>query len=206
METIGKLSSSISGTFIVEQSGKFNMKIVDLAGTIKKKILWNEFLEATGNPVQKNLSSEYISTARVGYAKEWVDKSYSYHINNDEEFNLFNRYRSYQDQDFDTLLTNKADAVLFSEDMINLFGGIFAQYTFTTKMQNSNLEIEDIISVDVFQYNNGDIDTIIAEITGISYDLIKHNTTITCRSIDRVGDDNAGIYGIGIYGISIYGA
>jgi hypothetical protein len=188
MLTIGKITSSIFATMVVEGDGKINMKVVDLTKTPVKTIKRIEYLD----DIKKVRNSDaYISSAKVGYNRSWNvesfmnkdSSSYSYYINDSEETALVTRFRSYKEQTFNTLLTTASDAEAFSDVAMSLYGGIVPEYTIKTKMQNVDVELEDIIVIDSSRYKNTE-ELVTTEVISKSVDYTKNTVTFVCRYIN----------------------
>lgn len=186
IRTIGKIEHSILGTLIVEGDGRLNMKIVDLTKSPVKNIKVDELIKT---PVQKNKSADYISSAKVGYRKDFFKKEYSYFINKDNERNLIGRYRSYKEQNFETLLTNATDASDYSDKVMELYGGIIPEYTIVTKMQNVSVDIEDIIDLEIYKFSSNIYGTIRTEVVSKTIDYKNNAVTLICRWIKNISEN-----------------
>lgn len=186
IKVIGDIGHSILGTLELEGDGRFNMKVVDLTKEPVKTIKIDDLIKT---PKQINKSSDYISSAKVGYRRNFDEKEYSYFINKDEERSLIGRYRSYKEQTFETLLTNSADASAYSDKVMDIYGGIIPEFTIITKMQNVDINIEDIVDLEIYKFSPGVFGTVRTEIISKTIDYTNNAVTLICRWIENVSED-----------------
>ena len=180
---IGDIAHTILGTFIIEGDGRFNMKVVDLTKEPVKTIRVHELISP---PVQDNPTNEYISSARVGFSQAYTNNKYSYYANTDSETALVAKYTSYKQKDFHTLLTNETDAESFSNVAMALFGGVIPTYKIKTKIQNIDVELEDVVDVELYKFDEDTFGTIRAEVISKSVNYTKSEITFVVKWISNI--------------------
>lgn len=180
IDIIGQITNSILGTFTIQGNGLYTMKLVDLTKTPLKTVKHDEVL---GLVKIKNNEKNYLSSCGIQYDRLWEDDQFNLYINDSREKQYFDNFRSYFQQDFKTLLTTESDAIDYSENILDLFGGITKDYSFDTKTQNIFLELEDIIYLESETTRGGGIETVKLEIIQGSVDYNSMQVSFTGRKI-----------------------
>lgn len=178
---INSLSSSIFGLFLITPEGKFTYKIKDTSAPIKRVIEVSQLLTP---PALDYVSSSYLSSVRVGYARRY-SSSYSYFKNNTRETTLRDKYRVSKEVDFPTQLTNLADAEAYSETILDEFGGIYPEYTFDTKILE-DIEILDILEVELYRFTDATYGKVKVIVNSISHDHNTGRASYRCRWLEDV--------------------
>lgn len=101
-ELIEEICQSVWGIFDVTDEGLFTFKFITETGTpewiIPKTDFINSQLSISYDP------AEVVSSVRVGHTRDWGDDSYTYYTNTTREASVFAKYKTYNQQTFDTLL------------------------------------------------------------------------------------------------------
>jgi hypothetical protein len=184
IDLINQLSNSIFGLFLLTPDGKFTYKIKDVDAPTKSTITVSELL----TPPSLNYSSDsYVSTVNVGYSRRYSEKeTYNYFRNSTKELELKEKYRVSKTQYFPTQLTNRADAEVYSNKVLDEFGGIFPEYTFDTKIYHSDIDILDIVEVELYKFTDNSYGKVKIIIIGVSLDYNTNRITFTGRWLEDV--------------------
>ena len=101
--------------FIVNGDGKYSFRIYDADRTSTRTIYSYEWLD---EPQIKTNASEFLSSCKVGYYRDYDNDKYRTYRNADYEDEVLARYKAYQEKTFDTVLVNENDAIEKSETII----------------------------------------------------------------------------------------
>jgi len=175
--------SGFGVTFQILGDGRFTAKRVDFEKESVKVIHSEDMLNI--NTDEDYRSEDYISSVRVGYSQDYQENEYSWYNNDSQEQELFLRNKSYKEQDFKTNLTNKADAQEYSETLMEIYGGIFAEFKFKTMIQNVDLDLEDNIKVYVKKDDNRER-FYKMEVISINKNLSDYQVEIVGRYISEI--------------------
>lgn len=174
------------GSFIVLDNGKFTFRILDADQEPKKTI----FIENMIEPFQIEWEGgEFLSSANVGYKRDWNKKSHRWYYKGDLRDEIYNEYKKYSDKSFETLLTNVADAQECTEYLMELFKEIPAMYTVQTKTDSVDIEIMDMMNFEINRVSKTWFDFVKVSIVNIVKNLINNTTT-------SVGQHISGFTGI----------
>lgn len=175
------LAQAMLGTFIVEGDGRFNIKVFDPSSSSSKTIYYREIIGVVKETPSFN---EYINSCRVGYRRDYSSTSHAYFINTDDQAALKTKFRQNKQQVFKTLISNATDASSLSDNIMQLYGGVFNKYVITTKLQTLELELEDIITVQVRKNNDGTFKEVTGVIVGKTLDLTNGLIKITLKEFN----------------------
>jgi hypothetical protein len=186
MSIIGNMTSSFGGTLKIDGDGRINMKILDDTKPPVKTIKIDELKKPTDPRYGR---SELITTAKVSFNRGWSSGRNQWYVNDSRENDIYNIYRQYYTKSFLTVLVNEEDAQAYSEKLLNIWGSAVKKFNIVTDIQNVDLEINDIIDVEAYRFENGKSGVIRGEVTSISTDYSKGICDITLRYITDVSDD-----------------
>jgi len=174
------------GVFDVLADGKFTFRSYNPNKTPIFEIFEDELLD---DPSIKYDSEEYLSSVKVEYSMDWLNKDPEIFTNSDFEGEVFGRYRQYKERTFETALTSETDAETLTDSIMELSKFIFPIIKLTTKIQNINMRILDNILY-TCKRQNGSI--IIPrsryQVLGINLNLSNYEMSITIKQIAE--DDN----------------
>jgi len=189
IDAIGEISSSVLGLFIVQGDGKFSFKMRDTSAESVTTINIDSLVKPSAVDLP---SKEYLNSVRVKYNRSWESEKGSFYLDDSKKEELFNIYRSNVEKEFETVLSEKADAVIFATDALETFGGIKPTYTIFTKTQNMPFNVGQNINLEVGKFSDS-LETgkyIKCEILSKSVDLNSFVITFKVRYIE---DINAGL-------------
>jgi hypothetical protein len=136
------------------------------------------------NPIEVTYDpSEVISSVRIGYAYDWATDEYTYLTDDSVEAATFDKYKTYKEQTFDTLLLNAADAQALATKILNYTKDVHGITTRQLPISFHGIEVGDIISVELNRSVNTMIGTKTCEVTGISYNLALPSINATVRIV-----------------------
>lgn len=193
IDIIVDICKSLFCSFIVQADGRYTLKIRDVEKEPVKTIYVSEHVDTFS---LEESGDEYVSEAKIGYDKKYSEDEYTYYTNDELQSSLFSKYQLYSKKEFETLLVNESDALDYSKKILDIYGGYSRTLTITTKTQHTDLELEDLIDVEIYGYNNGEDEfygSIRMEITSLEYNLNDFKITITGRWIKDV-TDNISLY------------
>ncbi len=183
IDIIGDICKSIPGSMVVQDDGLYTFKIRDPAKVPAGTIEVMELLEPLGVVYD---SEEYLSSVLVQYNKDWKNNDYVTEIDTSQESAIFQLYKAYREKPFETLLVTEADAETFATTILDLAGTIEPIFTITTKTQNINLELEDVIDAELYIFSDGTYGTVRCEVIGIEKNLTNYTVTLTLRRISDI--------------------
>lgn len=179
-EIIEKICGSITGNFIIMDDGKYTYRILNVDQEPKKTI----YLEDMIDDFQIEWAgAEFLSSANVGYKKDWSKKTYRWYLEDSERDQIVAKYKKHNDGKFETLLTNETDAIKLATALMSLFKDIHPNYVVMTKTDNVDSEIMDILNLQINRVNKPWLDYIKTELVGIVKDLVNNITTLTAWHI-----------------------
>jgi hypothetical protein len=175
------VENAILGTFFVEDDGRYALRIFDEnAASLDSLDRW-ELIET---PKVKYDNSEILTSTVIGYNKDWNEGSYRLLEDKSQETTIFDKFRIYNEEEFDTLLLNSTAAQTYSDTRLEFSGDVETTFIMKTDYRVIEREIGDIITVDCSRANATFLGTVRAEIIGKSMDIMRHIVSLTCRVIE----------------------
>ena len=189
IEIVTDIAKSIFGNLIMKGNGTYSFKIRDLEKDPAKTVYITEQLDRFDLVYN---TDEYLSSVKVGYDKDYSNDTYSYYLNTDYQSVLYNKYASYEEKEFETLLTTRDDAIEYSERLMEFFGGHYQTISIGTTLDHIDIELEDLIDVELYAYNNGEEEffgTVRIVVTSVEHDLTHSKAKISGRWVKNVTAD-----------------
>jgi hypothetical protein len=172
IDIIENICSTVFGLFILETDNKVSFKIVDTTATASTTILDSDILS---NHYISFDPTEVISSAKVGYNKDWTlgyDSPYTFVYNTNYESTVFQTYKIYNQKTFFTLLTNSTDATAFGETILQYAKDIHGIGEVLVPMSYYTLTLGDIVNIEIKKLDGEDmLGTKKCEIISKSYKL-----------------------------------
>lgn len=184
-DIIEEISNGL-GNFIVQDDSKYTFRIFDenraITGTIDKE----EMLQSGGLPQINWDGVEFLSSANIGYKRDWSKNTYRWYLKDNLRNRIYSEYKRYSDEDFETLLTNEADAIKRAEHMMNLYQIIPPIYDVTTKTQYIQAEIMDMMNFQVNRISDTAAEDkyVKVEIVNLSKNLLDDLMSLSGRYIE----------------------
>ena len=167
---IEQICTTVFGTFEVTPTGKFSFKLIDNTATASTTIHDYDILNR--HSLQYN-PTEAISSVKVGYNRDWVTSGtqYTYYTDTSREAVFYSQYKTYKQQQFDTLLTSILDAFEYSTTILNYTRNIHATEVIEVPMAYYGEDLSDTANIEINRDVNRMLGTKKAEIMSKDYDL-----------------------------------
>jgi hypothetical protein len=149
IEVIEDICASVFGIFIIDSDGKLSFKIIDNTTASIATIPDDDILNQHSidyDPV------EVISSSKVGYAKNWEASSqstYTFYTDTSVEEETYRQYKVYNQQEFPTLLTSEADAIIFSGTILAYTKDVHGIGTVSLPVKYVTYNIGDIVDIEI---------------------------------------------------------
>ncbi len=184
IDDIIEMISNGLGNFIVQDDTKFTFRIFDEDKAITATVDKEEMLQSGGLPQINWDGAEFLSSANIGYKRDWSKNTYRWYLKDDLRNKIYSEYKRYSDEDFETLLTNETDAIKRAEHMMNLYQIIPPIYDITTKTQYIQTEIMDMMNFQVNRISDAEDKYVKVEIVNLSKNLLDNLMSLSGRYIE----------------------
>lgn len=180
---IQDICSSVFGLFVIDSDNKYTFRLLTdttSIGTIDSNDILND-------PVIEYDPTEIITSTKIGYNKNWTPgytSPYTFLIDTTQESTIFDKYQTYKQQTFFTLLTNLTDAQDFSDYILDYFGTVRGTTSLIVPIKYYTYEVSDFIECNIQRRNGEWMGLRKCEILSKSYSL--KNSTIEFKI--RIGD------------------
>ena len=185
-DIIEQICTDNQGIFDVLADGRFTYRSYNPDRTPSIEIFEDELLD---DPSIKYDSEEFLSSVKVEYSKDWLEKESEIFTNDDYESEVYGRYRQYKERTFETALTSETDAETLTDSIMEISKFIYPIIGLTTKTQNIGMRILDNILYTFARQNGNEI---LArsrfQVLGVQLDLTNYKMGITIKQIES--DDN----------------
>lgn len=171
IDIIQDICTSVFGLFIIDPDGRYSFKIVDTSVAAGTTIFADDIISKSQIAYEP---TEVISSARVGYARDWVTTGtqYTYHIDDTAEASVFAQYKTYNQQTFDTYLDNLTAATAFGVTIMERFRTVKGTMTLECPMSYYGTVLADVVDAELLRPSGtGGLGTTKAEIVGVDYNL-----------------------------------
>lgn len=170
---------SNNGIFDVLADGRFTFRRVNVSRLPTHTIYRDELLD---DPDFSYPSDEFLSTISIKYAPRYLFDKWSFEKNIDYRTDVLARYGRDQSKEFETALTNSADAAQLSTDIMERSEVILPVVTARTKTQFYDVKLLDTIRLDVGR-NLAEKNLIFFEVIGISLAPVRYEIRFDLRYI-----------------------
>jgi hypothetical protein len=126
----------------VKDNGKYTARLYNADRAYVKRIYADEWI---GDPTSAIDESKFLSSFTVKYNQHLDAGTWNQYVNKTYEAAIAAKYKSYQADAKETILTEDSDAIAKTEKTMELFGEITKTIKRRTKMQNVDLEIGDFV-------------------------------------------------------------
>ena len=183
IDIIEQISLSAFGNFIIKDDGTYTFRIFDSTDAASETLGKREILKDGGVSVAYD-GTEFLTSCNVSYLRNWGDDSFAWFNHTSSESDIYNKYRKYQNKDFETLLTAAADAEALADALMAYMDDVMALITIQTSVQNIQLEIGDIVNFTPDRPDRTWMGSTKVEIIGRDIDLLNNIVTLVGREID----------------------
>lgn len=191
IELIEKICSSVFGMFFVNTDNKYSFKVIDTSDPALLTIPAIDILNRHEIGYDPN---EVISSAKVGYAKNWepaggeyYDSPFQfYNTKDDTEYELqtFLKYKVYNEKSFETLLDTIAQARDFGETMMQYAKDVHGVGSIEVPLSYHALNVGDMVNVEIEREKSDMLGTKKCEILAKSLSLRNCVYTLKYRIIN----------------------
>jgi len=183
IDIIEELSISNFGNFIVQSDGKYTFRMTDEDRATAKTIVKTVQL---AQPAADFKSEEFLTSAIIKYNKNQAEDEYIEYPDTSRQTEVFNKYSTYREREFETNITNATDAAALAVDILDLTDTIVAIFTAKTKTQNIDIQLLDNIILQVDRMQSEWFGNRKCEVIGITHDMDNYQTTLQCRDIEAI--------------------
>jgi len=177
-EIIEDISYSLGGNFIVQDDGLFTFRSYDSGRGVDQTIKYWELLQDLAVAYD---TDEVLTSCRIGYNKDWAENTYTHLLYNTSESIIADKFKTYRERTFDTLLTASGSATTFAENIMAISDDVRPILTVRTKMQSIDREISDMVNVEYKLENRDFVGTMSCEVIGKSVNLDDMTVELTLR-------------------------
>jgi len=184
IKLIEDICASIFGLFIVQPDGRYSFKLIDTSAsattTIVKSDILVDALQISYNP------SEVLSSARVSYARVPDTNNSDYKTwltDTAEESAIFNKYKCYRQQDFDTYLVDQSGAQAFATKILTYAKDVHGMLGITVPIKYYALVFGGVVNVNINRDTTTMLGTKKCEIIGKTYNLEQENINLQLRIV-----------------------
>jgi len=205
-DLIEDICTSARMMFFPHDDGRFTLRKYNPNRAVSQTFEEDELLEV---PTVEYDPSEVLSSTMVGYARDWTEDQLRYLHDTSQEATVFEAYKVYREETFDTLLTSSADAQDYSDDIMLLSSGVMRRLTAKFKLQPLEREIMDFVDIPILRRDGSGLGTVKAEILGITKDLLAAEITLDCRIVEVYPETiyvQGGYWGEDYWGDELWGA
>lgn len=183
-EIIEKICGSCFGFFEVLSDGRYSFHFIDTSATAETTIYAIDILntiEVLYDP------TEVLSSIRVNYAyvlDTTAEEDHSILLNTDYETDVYLKYKTYSEQEFDTWLPDATAAETLSDAIMAYISEVHGSVTVEVPMKYYELSIGETVNVELKRGTTIDmLGTKKAEVISISYNLDIPSMSIGLRFV-----------------------
>lgn len=182
IDVIQGICASVFGVFFLTSDGKYSFRRVDTSAssvtTIGAGDIFNHHL-IRYDP------TEVISSARVGYARDWATSGtqYTYYVDTSHEQSVYNAYKTYNQRTFDTYLDTVTAATAYAETILNYAMTVHGTYEAEIPMSYYVRDIGESADVVVNRATKAMLGTKKSEILEVRYNLDRPTITLGLRVV-----------------------
>lgn len=183
IDLIEKICADFFGLFLINPDGRYSFKIVDTSASAETTIVHADILNQHSYAYD---SSEVISRTRIGYDKNWTPgytTPYYWLTDTTREAAIFLKYKTYNQAERFTLLTNLAAAQVFSDKLLDYAQDIHAIGEITVPMQYYTYGVGSIVSAEIWREKSSMLGTKKVEIISKAYNLRESNIAFGYRVV-----------------------
>jgi len=153
IDVIQKICESTFGIFLTDPIGRYAFKIIRKADPATYEIPEHDIIN---NPSATYDPSEVITSTLIGYERDWTTTGSAYTYLNDtsQEASIFDKYKTYNQRTFDTMLGNVVDAQRFSDQILEYSGTIRAKVDIEVPLKYYTMDVGDFAEIEINRSNS----------------------------------------------------
>lgn len=180
---IENICKSIFGLFISENDSRYSFKFIDTSivtdTIIPREDILLELLEINYDP------TEVISSIKVGYNKNDLLDTIDYYTNTSYEYSVYNKYKTYKEETFDTYLTSLSDAQAFAVTIMKYVKDVHGALSIIVPMKYYYVEFAGVLDCEINRINSTMLGYKKCEILSKQYDLENNFIKLDLRIISN---------------------
>lgn len=139
------ISLATFGTLQMTPDNKFTFIITDTDKAVQDTIWTCDIknkIRISYNP------DEVITSAKVGYARNWSTDDYTYYTDDTRETAVFKKYKTYKQQSFDTVLPDLTEAQAFTNSFLDYVQFTKGVFQVSTGLKYYQIELGDTVNIE----------------------------------------------------------
>jgi len=182
---IQDICSTVFGLFIIQPNNKYSFKLLTddtIVGTIESDDILND-------PIISYDPTEILTSTKIGYDKNWTPgytSPYTFLIDTTQEETIFEKYQTYKQKIFYTLLTNLTDAQTFSDYILNYWDTIRGITDIKVPMKYYTFEVGYFVNCNIKRRNGEWMGLRKCEVLSKKYNLLNNYIDFKLRLGDEV--------------------
>ena len=181
IDIVQEICATIRGIFIVLPDGRYSFNYIDPGKAHSAVIPYEDII---GRVEYAYDPSEIVSSVKVGYLPSPYSGTYTYYTDNSREADIYDKYKGYKEQTFETLLTSLADAQAFASEILDYCQDVHATMTLKLPMKYYYLELGDMVYLEHGRKGDVNKKVELCEILGIAPSLDSLSISFTMRKYD----------------------
>ncbi len=161
--------------FIQQDDGVFTLRAYDPLRAVSETYSQDQLMET---PEVRHDTSQVITSTDVGYDRDWAAGSFQRLHDTSHEAAIYDVYKIYREQKFDTLLTSATAAQTFSDTVMAIAGKALTWVKARFKLQPVGRELMDFVMLPVYRQDKAMLGMQKCEISSISKDLLGASVTL----------------------------
>jgi hypothetical protein len=175
-----------NGIFDVLADGRYTFRTFNAGRTPEYEISEDELLQ---DPTITYNPDEYLSSAKVEYSRDLLEKDPELYTNDSYETEVFGRYRQYKERTFKSTLTNASDAASLTESILDQSKFIYPRLGLLTKTQNIGVKILGNI---LYSYSRQDGSVVVPrskyQVLGVNLNMSDYTVKMDIKQIEEETD------------------
>jgi hypothetical protein len=165
-EILEKTSNGHLGVFFQKGDGRWTFRTIDDSAT---KSLTINLDEIFNEPNSFKDGKQFLSSATIKFGKRHAPGRWREYTDTTSEQAVFNEFGYYRTQEFETYLSQKADAQTIATAILTEYKTIRAMFDITTTIAAADLYLYDTVDVEINRKNSTWLGTVKCRVMGITY-------------------------------------
>lgn len=179
---IENICNSVFGIFSITKAGLFTFIIIDTSASADSTIYSNEIL----NKIEVSYDpTEVLSSVEIGYDYSYLSDEYTYYTDSSREDTIYDKYKVYRTETFDTLLDTLSEASALAATILDYTQDVHGLTTLNLPFKFWNYGLGELIDVEL---NRNKTDTMFGtkkcEVISHTMDLDTPSVTMGLRIIE----------------------
>lgn len=180
---IENICKSIYGLFLSEEDSRFSFKFINTSAlptiVIPREDILLDSLEINYDP------TEVISSIKVGYNKNDLAGTIDYYTDTSYEYSVYNKYKTYKEETFDTYLPSLSDAQDFATTIMDYVKDVHGSLKIIVPMKYYSVEFSGVLDCEINRINSTMLGYKKCEVLSKKYDLENNYIVLELRIISN---------------------